>query len=338
MPRNRYYSGPQSDHFDGLRFFNPGQRSTDKSLRELLRWQLGGGRTRWPRVVEVRQAKPETRVAGLSVTMIGHASVLIQTSGLNILVDPIWSKRASPVSWAGPKRVARPGVLFEELPPIDVVLVTHNHYDHMDVGTLSRLQAAHRPRIVTALGNDAVIRRAALGSDLVALDWDGAYELAPGMNVTAVPAHHWSARGRGDRRMALWCGFVIRTPEHLIYNVGDTGYGDGAIFREVRARFGAPDVAIIPIGAYEPRWFMADQHIDPGEAVRIMLDCGAEQALGVHWGTFQLTNEARDEPKRALDTAMRQRGIELDRFVAMEPGASWSRDAGGASARDGASS
>lgn len=256
--------------------------------------------------------------------MVGHASVLIQAAGLNILVDPVWSERASPVSWAGPKRVTRPGIAFDDLPPIDAVLVTHNHYDHMDMATLRRLHAAHRPQFVTALGNDVIIRSVTSGADPVALDWGDAHELAASVTIAAVPAHHWSARTSADRRMALWCGFVIRTPDHLVYNVGDTGYGDGAIFRDVRARYGAPDAAIIPIGAYEPRWFMADQHVDPDEAVRIMLDCGAEQALGVHWGTFQLTNEARDAPRHALTGALLTRGIKPGRFLAMKPGEVWS--------------
>lgn len=310
MPRNRYYAGPPSDHFDGLRFFNPGHPDTDRSLGQLLRWQLGGGRARWPRSVAVTPAKPRPRVDGLAVTMVGHASLLVQAHGLNILVDPVWSERASPVGWAGPKRVARPGIAWDDLPPIDAVLVTHNHYDHMDAATLARLAAEHRPQIVTALGNDAIIRRFAAGARVAALDWGGSTELAPGVLATAVPAHHWSARGRGDRRMALWCGFAIRTPGHLVYVVGDTGYGDGRIFRDFGARFGPPDVALVPIGAYAPRWFMADQHVDPDEAVRIMLDCGAAQALGVHWGTFQLTNEGRDEPPRALAAALAARGVD----------------------------
>lgn len=325
MPRSPYHAGPPSDHFDGVRFFNPGQRSTDRSLGEILRWQLGGGRARWPRAVETGAAKPAMRVWGLAITMIGHASVLIQAAGLNILVDPVWSERASPVGWAGPKRVTRPGVAFADLPPVDAVLVTHNHYDHMDIGTLRRLQAAHRPQFVVALGNNVIIQRAVPGADVVALDWSDAHPLGAGVTAVAVPAYHWSARGRGDRRMALWCGFVIRTSEHLVYNVGDTGYGDGLIFREVRARYGTPDVAIVPIGAYEPRWFMADQHVDPNEAVRIMLDCGAAQALGVHWGTFQLTNEARDAPRQALAAALSAHGVDPAHFVAMSPGEVWSR-------------
>jgi L-ascorbate metabolism protein UlaG (beta-lactamase superfamily) len=324
---NPYYSGPASDHFDGTRFFNPRQPTTDRSIGELIRWQLGGGKAKWPRTVPVNTATVAPRVSALVVTMVGHASVLIQLHGRNILVDPVWSERASPVTWAGPKRVTRPGIAFDELPPIDAVLVTHNHYDHMDVETLRRLHAAHRPLIVTPLGNDVIVRRAVPGVGVVALDWHHSCALASGIHVTAVPAHHWSARGRGDRRMALWSGFVIQSPNHLIYNVGDTAYGDGDIFRDVRARFGGPDLAIIPIGAYEPRWFMSDGHVNPEEAVRMMLDCGAAQALGVHWGTFQLTDESRDDPKGALAVALQARGLPPERFLAVEPGEVWRRPA-----------
>ncbi len=323
MPQNPYYAGPPSDHFDGTRFFNPGRPDTDRSFRQLLRWQLGGGRARWPRRVEIACAKPAARVAGLAITAVGHASVLIQAQHLNMLVDPVWSERASPISWAGPSRVTRPGIAWEDLPPIDAVLVTHNHYDHMDAATLARLAAEHRPHIITALGNDAIIRQFAPDARVTTLDWGGQTDLAEGVQVTAVPAQHWSARGWRDHRMALWCGFTIRTADQLVYVVGDTGYGDGRIFREIGARFGAPDVALIPIGAYEPRWFMADQHVNPDEAVRIMLDCGARQALGMHWGTFQLTNEGRDDPPVALAKALARHGIDPLRFLAFAPGDVW---------------
>ena len=326
MPRNRHHAGPPSDHFDGVRFFNPGHPDTDRSLRQLLRWRLGGSRANWLARLEIHPARPAPRVDDLAVTMVGHASFLIQMHGVNMLVDPVWSDRASPVRWAGPKRVTRPGIAWEDLPPIDVVLVTHNHYDHMDAATLARLEAEHRPRIVTALGNDAIIARFAPSAEVRALDWDEGFEPAPDLSVTAVPAHHWSARGGGDLRMALWCGFVIRSGDRLVYVVGDTGYGDGRIFRDLRARFGAPDVALIPIGAYEPRWFMAAQHVDPDEAVRIMLDCGAVRGLGVHWGTFQLTDEGRDDPPRALARALAARGVDPDRFLALAPGDVWRAD------------
>jgi L-ascorbate metabolism protein UlaG (beta-lactamase superfamily) len=325
VPRNRYYQGPVSDHFDGVRFFNPGRPSTDRSIRQLLRWQFEGGRSRWPATVPNReQVKPEPRVEGLRVVVIGHATALIQQGGYNFLIDPVWSTRASPFTWAGPRRVNAPGVAFDDLPPIHAVLVSHNHYDHLDLMTLKRLWNAHRPRIISPLGNDAVLKRAVPSSAIECADWGESFRIGDAVDVTLVPAHHWSARAPGDRRMALWCGFVIRSKDKLSYCAGDTGYGDGQIFRDIPERYGSPDVAILPIGAYEPRWFMRDQHTNPDEAVRIMLDCGARHALGVHWGTFPLANESRTAPPEALLAALQHHEIPAERFIAAEPGDVWS--------------
>lgn len=324
MTRNRYYAGASSDHFDGVRFFNPGQPTTDRSLGALLRWRMGGGRSRWPsRVANAPAAKPPARVDGLRITMVGHATVLIQLAGYNLLVDPVWSERASPLRWAGPKRVNDPGVAFTDLPPIDAVLITHNHYDHLDMTTLRRLWSAHRPRFIAPLGHESLIARTIGTTKTETADWGGTISIGEDVRVVIVPAYHWSARVLGDRRMALWCGFVIQSPAGLVYNVGDTAYGDSRIFSDIRERFGAPDVAILPIGAYEPRWFMKEQHADPDEAVRIMMACGAQQGLGVHWGTFQLTNEARLVPKEALAAALSHHDIASDRFIALEPGDVW---------------
>ena len=330
MARNPYYAGASSDHFDGVRFFNPGQPSTDRSLGPLIRWRFGGGRSHWPnRVANAPAAKPAARVDGLRITMVGHASVLIQLAGTNLLVDPVWSERASPLRWAGPKRVNDPGVAFTDLPSIDAVLITHNHYDHLDMATLRRLSSAHRPRFIAPLGNAPLIAKAIGTGKIETTDWGGTISLYDNLRVTIVPAHHWSARVLGDRRMALWSGFVIQSAAGLVYNAGDTAYGDGCIFSNIRKAFGAPDVAILPIGAYEPRWFMKNQHADPDEAVRIMTACGAQQGLGVHWGTFQLTNEARLAPKQALAAALRHHDIAPDRFIAFEPGDVWSKIADG---------
>ncbi len=323
MATNRYYAGPVSDHFDGTRFFNPHQPSTDRSLKQILQWQMRGGKSKWPATVPDRTpVKPDARVEGLRITFIGHASVLVQQAGLNILIDPLYSKRASPVSFAGPKRVNAPGIVFDDLPPIDAILITHNHYDHLDIATLKRLSAAHKPRIITPLGNDQIVRHAT-SIKIETGDWHDSFALGDALRVTLVPAHHWSARTPGDRRMALWSGFVIQSDARTVYCAGDTGYGDGQIFRDIHARFGAPDIAILPIGAYEPRWFMKDQHTNPDEAVQIMLDCGARHAIGAHWGTFPLANESRTAPKEALLEALKRRGIASERFLAAEPGDVW---------------
>ncbi len=326
MANNPYYQGPISDHFDGTRFFNPHQAATDRSPIELLRWRLLGTRARWePETPVASAAEPEAPVDGLSVTMVGHASVLIQVAGKNLLVDPVWSERASPFSFLGPKRANRPGIAFEDLPSIDGVLVTHNHYDHLDAVTLTRLAAAHSPRFITPLGTDTVIARAARGCVTEVGDWGDSFTFGESVTVTLHPAHHWSARGIGDRRMALWCGFVIQTPVGVIYVAGDTAYGDGGIFRQVSRQFGHPVVALLPIGAYEPRWFMRHQHTNPDEAVRIMLDCGAQQGLGVHWGTFQLTDEPRFAPVTELEEACARHGVAGASFHAMRPGDVWRR-------------
>jgi L-ascorbate metabolism protein UlaG (beta-lactamase superfamily) len=320
MSRNRYYDGPVSDHFDGSRFFNPGEPATDRSVKDILRWRRERVASVWAPAPAFVPARPAARVDGIAITMVGHASLLIQVAGQNILVDPVWSERASPVSFAGPRRATPPGIAFADLPGIDTVLITHNHYDHLDRPTLLRLMATHRPRMVAPLGNDAHIPGA------VTADWGDRVALGP-LAATLHPANHWSARGVGDRRMALWCGYALHTPQGLIYIAGDTGYGTGAPFRLLRARFGAPRVAILPIGAYEPRWFMRPQHTNPAEAVRIMQDTGALQALGVHWGTFQLTDEPRLAPVEALAAALAAEGVDPARFVALHPADVWTHAA-----------
>jgi L-ascorbate metabolism protein UlaG (beta-lactamase superfamily) len=304
----KYYSGPITDHFDGKRFFTAGLPSTDKSLFDLLRWQLFGKHSKWPQVVPARSGiKPEARVDGLTITHVGHASLLIQTGGINILVDPVWADRASPLKAMGPRRRNPPAIAFADLPQIHAVLVSHNHYDHMDTATIGDLWQAHRPTIVSSLGNDAVIHRDASDAAIKTGDWWQNFQLSDRVRVTIVPAYHWSARKLGDRRLALWSGFMIETPSGLIYCAGDTAYQDGKIFAEIRKRCGAPLVAILPIGAYEPRWFMSTQHTDPAEAVQIATDVGAQYLLGVHWGTFALTDEPWDEPPKLLAQAIAER-------------------------------
>ncbi|GGE02600.1 hypothetical protein GCM10011529_06350 [Polymorphobacter glacialis] len=222
----------------------------------------------------------------------------------------------------GPVRVDPPGIRFDDLPPIDAVLLTHNHYDHLDAVTTRRLHAAHCPRFITPLGNDVLLRRIAPGVEVTAGDWGDSFDLA-GLMVTICPAHHWSARTGFDRRMALWGGFIVKNAAATVYVAGDTGYGNGAIFRAIAADHGPPTLAVLPIGAYEPRWFMKAQHVDPSEAVAIMQDCRAASAIGVHWGSFQLTDEAREAPPQALAAALTTANIDPARFPAFRPGDIW---------------
>jgi L-ascorbate metabolism protein UlaG (beta-lactamase superfamily) len=319
--RMKTYSGPPSDHFDGERFFDP-DGVPPKSLGEVLRWQFGGNRQRaaWPEWAPSPHADtPPERVDGAKVrfSFVGHASWLIQTSGLNILVDPVWSERASPFSFAGPKRHNDPGISFDALPKVDVVLVSHGHYDHLDVATLSKLATKFSPRAITPLGNDATMRSAIKAE---AFDWNDRIELGNGVAVTLVPTRHWSARGLFDRNKTLWASFVLETPAGKIYVVCDSGYGEGKHFRRVAQAHGPLRLAILPIGAYEPRWFMRDQHMNPSDAVKALQDCGAQQALAHHHGTFQLTDEAIDAPVMALGEALDEAKIPRERFAVLKPG------------------
>ena len=321
--RNPYYSGPVSDHFDGLRFFNP-DGIAPAGFKALLRWQFSGGRARWPKKVEsaFAQAKPERRVEGgaMRVTMVGHATLLLQVAGLNILTDPVWSARASPFTFAGPKRVVAPGIRFADLPPIDLVLVTHNHYDHLDLATLKRLQRAHAPRIVTPLGNDTIIRAVLPNARITTVDWGERVDIGADVTIHAEPCHHWSARGARDRRMALWAAFAISTPAGKIYHVGDTGFHEGINYRAAAERHGGFRLAILPFGAYEPRWFMKGQHQNPQEAVAGMRLCNAAYVAGHHFGTFQLTDEPIDAPTHHLREALAQAHIAPERFRPLQAG------------------
>ncbi len=295
-------------------------------MLSFLKWQMTADWEPWPEQVKNSfKDRPPERINGerLRVSFIGHATVLIQTQGLNILTDPVWSERASPSKRFGPRRADEPGVAFEALPPIDAVLVTHNHYDHMDVETLSRLWHRDKPRIIVPLGNDTIIRAHDPSVEVEAYDWRDNIMLNLTVRIHLDKAHHWSARGMFDRHMALWASFVIETVDGSIYFVGDSGYGDGDHFREAYERYGPFRMAILPIGAYEPRWFMSYSHMNPDEAVRAHVDLGKPPTLASHFGTFRLTCEGRDAPVEALHQARIDHGVNPGAFRALNAGEVW---------------
>ncbi|HKB57215.1 MAG TPA: MBL fold metallo-hydrolase [Lacunisphaera sp.] len=315
---------PVSDHCNGWRFINPPGWRQARGFSDLPRWWcqrlfLGQG-TRWPRTVSA-PARPElpARVpAGqVAVTPVGHSTFLLQLAGLNLLTDPIFSLRASPFSWAGPKRVRPPALRLAELPRIDVVLVSHDHYDHLDLPSLRWLARERRPLIVTTLGNKAWLESRGV-ANVVALDWWQAHRAVPELEVICTPAQHFAARWPWDRCKTLWGGFMLRTAGGLIFFAGDTGWASH--FAEIKTRLGAPALALLPIGAYEPRWFMIAVHMNPDEAVRAHLALGARQSLGMHFGTFQLTDEAIDAPLQALAVARTAQGVEPGAFATMNFG------------------
>jgi L-ascorbate metabolism protein UlaG (beta-lactamase superfamily) len=302
---------PASDHFDGRCFFNP-YAPGGKTAEDIRRWRRTRRPAAWPRHI-VDTPMPPPRPVGpdrIAVTFIGHSSFLIQIGGRCVLVDPIWSERCSPVAFAGPRRARRPGQRLEALPAVDLLLVSHNHYDHLDLPTLRKVWKRWAPPTATGLGNARHLTKADI-RDAVELDWWQSVELA-GARVTYVPAQHFSARTLRDRNRSLWGGFVIEAAGAVVYFAGDSGYSP--YFAQIGRRFSRIDLALLPIGAYEPRWFMRQHHVDPEEAVRAHRDLGARRSLGMHFGTFQLTDEAIDAPLLGLARARAEAGVAREVF------------------------
>lgn len=277
-------------------------------------------RSRWPAWVEnkgVHRLNETLGASEVAITFVNHASFLIQTGGITILTDPVWSERASPFRRIGPRRVRAPGVAFEDLPTIDMVLLSHNHYDHLDVATLTRLRQRFAPTVLAAAGDARIVGPIGF-EDVRELDWWDEIQFDDTLNVTFVPAQHFSARGLFDRQKSLWGGYVIGSRGRRVYFAGDTGYSTH--FSDIRNRLGAPDIAMLGIGAYEPRWFMKPIHMNPAEAVYAHQDLGSKQSIGMHFGTFQLTAEAIDEPKADLKRALAENGIPEIEFITLQEG------------------
>lgn len=315
------YKGPQSDHFNGEKFvnYNPVERpGVIKALTYFLTTKL----PQWDVWTENKAyPKPPLRVdsGNLRITFINHASVLIQMDHLNILTDPIWSKRCSPVSWAGPERHRPPGIALENLPPVDVILISHNHYDHLDLPTLKRLAATHHPKIITGLGNKALLEREGIGN-VREIDWGDQIELTKEVTVHGLPARHFSNRGMFDQDATLWLSFVIEGPAGKVYFAGDSGFGSH--FEKAGQQFGPFRLALLPIGAYLPRWFMQDIHMSPEEAVRAHQLLKAFTSVSIHFGTFQISMESQNQPVEELRQALKKVKGAPPRFWTLDHGES----------------
>lgn len=308
-----------SDHFDGKKFFNPDFPNMSKSIFTLLKWKLTSKAANWPKSVKIDQQLVKNKkvpLNELSVTFINHATVLLQIDGLNILTDPIWSDRTSPVSFAGPKRVKKPGVKFDNIPKIDVILISHNHYDHMDIPTLERFIKRDSPIVLAGLGSSHYFKDK-YKSKVLELDWSEDY-FFKGLRFTFLPSKHWSKRTAFDENKCLWGAFAIEGSKK-IYFAGDTGYADH--FKNAAETFESFYLSLIPIGAYEPRWFMKDAHMNPEEAIKAHLDLKSKYSLGIHHGTFQLTDEGINRPVEELKKAKEKYGVG-DEFFVLENGVS----------------
>ncbi len=304
------YSGPKADHFDGVQFKNlaPGG---PKGFLDIVKWRLTKDEGPWPEWENAEPGPPppeRVKAGDLRITFVNHSTFLVQIDGLNILTDPIWSERASPVSWAGPKRVRPPGIRYEDLPPIDYVLVSHNHYDHLDLPTLKKLSLEHIPAIFSGLGNKLLLEKEKItgGSEM---DWWESIELKNGVRLICVPAQHWSGRGSRDRLKTLWCGFVIQSRSKTVYFAGCTGFGPH--FELIASKTGPIHVSMIPIGAFRPRWFMESSHLSPSDAIKAHEKLKSKHSIAIHFGTFHLGDDGYSEPVDLLKQELAKSGRQL---------------------------
>ncbi len=305
-----------TDHFDGKHFYNSWGVNNNKTLLDVIKWKLGGGAKAWPSQKNYLKS-PSNLVrkdgaASVHVTYIGQATVYIQDSTISILTDPHFSDRASPVSFVGPKRYREPALTIEQIPTLNLVLISHNHYDHMDIPSLVSIDNKFKPEFLVPLGNAKYLKEAGI-QNVVELDWWQVYK-----SVQLVPAQHWSARGFSDRNESLWGGFVIKMSSKKIYFAGDTGYGPH--FKMIKDKCGEIDLSLLPIGAYEPRDFMKDQHMNPEDAVFAHLDLKSKKSFAIHFETFQMTDEAYEDPRHDLSRQLTSKSLGPEAFFVPQLG------------------
>lgn len=318
-----YYKGPKSDHFDGKCFYNP-WNPRKHSWKKVFHWMMTSEPHPWPKKVENEfEDIPPARVTGpeLRVSFVGHSTVLIQTQGLNIVTDPVWTERIAPLQLGATKRVAKPGIAFERLPKIDLILISHNHYDHLNRKTVQMITKRDHPLIITPLGNDTIIKSFDPSIKVRVLDWDQSLKVSDQVTIHLEPSQHWSGRGIFDVDKALWGAFVIETTGGNIYFAGDTGF-EAFLFEKCRAKFGSFRLCLLPIGIYEPRWLMQYVHMNPQEALSAFKLLGEPNTIGIHYGTFRLADESYEAPLELLAFEKKLQGIPENNFRVLKIGES----------------
>ena len=295
-----------------------------KSLLDLLKWKVKSTKSKWPEMVPIEGTDvPPIRVDDyrVCITFVGHVTFLIQTNGLNILTDPIWSERASPFSFIGPKRVTPPGIKFNDLPSIDVVLISHNHYDHMDIPTIKKLWERDKPQIITPLMNDQIIKSHIPDIEVTTMDWADELSIEGNINIHLEPAQHWSARGLFDQNKALWGTFIIVTNIGSICFIGDSGYNP-EIFKSIGKKYDI-SISLIPIGAFEPKWFMKDVHMNPEEALLTHKDLKSKYSIASHFETFKLADDSFKQAAIELEQARCKYEISNRTFITPKIGGAY---------------
>ena len=309
--------GKKTPHFKNGIFHNQKQLRCN-TLWDLVSIRFSKNWAKWPQWIEIPlQKKPIPRVEGsqIRVTFINHSTFLIQTGGYNILTDPIYSHRCSPVPFVGPARVHKPSIPFEYLPKIDMVLISHDHYDHLDLNTISRLTSRDNPKIYMGL---EVSKHLRARNNVTELDWWESACIDKNFNLAFTKVQHLSGRSITDQFSTLWGGFVLEINHKKIYFGGDSGYADH--YQETFEQFGPMDLSFLPIGAYAPRNNMANAHMDPCQAIQAHIDLRSQQSIGMHYGTFQLTEEKREEPQLLLEEEKKKASISTEEFITLKLG------------------
>lgn len=311
------YQGAPSDHFDGKQFRNPsGARAGN--FKDMIKWFRERNQPKWTfRENDSPEVLLPPRNENLNACFINHASFLLQWGGLNILTDPVFSERTSPFSFAGPRRMHPPGLKADNLPPVDIVLLSHNHYDHLDRPSVRLLLDRFDPLFIVPLGVSPYLRKNGI-KRIQELDWFEGLDEGP-LKITATPAQHFSGRGMFDRDRTLWAGYVIQYKGESVYFAGDSGY-HAPLFREIGERLGPFRLSMIPIGAYIPQWFMSPIHMSPEEAVRVHHDVRSACSIAMHYGTFPLADDAQYQAPGDLAAARRKAGLSEDQFILLPEG------------------